>query len=331
MNWTVGRVPTANVQTIVNKNHGDSKLPQSGVQQQLRVSLSVVNQTPRFASLPTANPMQGLSQHEASPSPHYRSGGLKATECTDSFKQSMLNDALLANFPYTQDISQLPEGYSTANNLANQCIEQMGLILMEDKPGMVIDPKSGLTAAILIKKETNEVVVSFGGTTSGKKTGTNLFERSRPGKNFMTTLSQWGANIAAGLGVEPKSYRQARRLAGIVQGFHRGSVRIVGHSKGGGEAIYAGLGQLTPMKVTAFCPSHLNDRLAARIPEGNLDLAAEKVASFSPYGDPVSALRGKLPGISGLGTGYHFEGTNRDPVDVHDQFLTHVRHFCEGS
>ncbi len=138
------------------------------------------------------------------------------------------------------------------------------------------------------------------------------------------------------VGGVPNSYQQASDLVGKLQermkstpGLEGFSVRTVGHSKGGGEAMYAALKQSEPLRCTAFCPSHLSQGLIDRLPEGNVDKARDLVQSFSPFGDPVSALRGKLPDVPGVGVGVHFTGIEgRNMVHIHDQFLQHVQHAC---
>jgi hypothetical protein len=244
------------------------------------------------------------------------------------------DDAKLSNFPYTRDVSQLPPGWKPMTELPKDMVEKLGLSQLQD--GTLVDPKSGLTANILVHQESKEVVVSFGGTTSGRQTGDNLFERSKPGKNFMTTLSQWGANFKAGLGGVPKSYEQAAKLTqeivklvGGSKDFEGFTVRTVGHSKGGGEAMYAALMQEDPLKCTAFCPSHLSKGLIARLPPDNVARSKDLVESYSPFGDVVSALRGKLPDVPGVGVGSHFPGVpGAGMIDLHDQFLRHVLHHC---
>lgn len=248
-------------------------------------------------------------------------------------------NAQLANYPYHRDMGRLPEGWMPSNRLTSDVAEGMGLTSqkgVEFRDGTLIDHKSGLTATVLVNPKTQDVVVSFGGTSSGKKVGETLMERSVPGKNVMTSLSQWGTNFKAGLGGVPQSYKQASELVSRIMdkvqtmpeyaGF---TVRTVGHSKGGGEAMFAALRQDTPVQATTFCPSHLSDGLLKHIPDENLARSKDLVQSFSPFGDPVSALRGTLPGITGVGQGFHFDGIRgSNPVDLHDQFLKHVEHHC---
>ena len=277
---------------------------------------------------------------------NYVSGTILAREGNRAELKAMLRDAQLANFPYTRDKQSLPKGYTTNSDLATLGAQLLGLDELADErhSGTLVDPKSGLTASLLVNEKNKEIVIVFGGTTSGKKTGGDLLARSRPGKNFMTTLSQWGANFKAALGGVPKSYKQAADLSEKIQGLTKNqmrdselnfsnfsgyNLRLIGHSKGGGEAMYASLKQITPITTVTLCPSHLSDGIVKGLPLENVNQAKEKITSYSPYGDPVSALRG-LPGISGLGTGYHFAGdTNGNPIDFHDQFLRHVRHFSD--
>jgi hypothetical protein len=113
------------------------------------------------------------------------------------------------------------------------------------------------------------------------------------------------------------------------------TVRLIGHSKGGGETTYASLMAKHPVEVDNFSPAHLSDGLVKKLPPQNLARAKELIRSFSPYGDPVAGLRGKLPGLHGVGVGYHFHGiAGSSAIDKHDQFLRHAVHHCaqqEGS
>lgn len=287
---------------------------------------------------PTAVPLKALSQTPKTKAAHYETRDMP----TDTQSLARLrDDALLASYPYHRDQMALPSGWVPAGELANQVRGQMNLKNggVDARPGAIVDRDSGLTAVLLRGHKTKEVVVVLGGTTAGKKVGATLAERSRPGRNFMSTLSQWGANLYAGLGGTPKSYRQADELLAAVQrrlatdpALAGHTVRVVGHSKGGGEAMYAALKASTPVPVTAFCPAHLSDRLIKQLPADNLARAKDLVRSVSPIGDPVAGMRGLLPGMNGLGVGHHFAGIpGRSAMHLHNQFHEHVRHHCGGS
>jgi hypothetical protein len=249
-------------------------------------------------------------------------------------------DARLANYPYHRNITRLPEGWVPSNRLVDAISRDMGLADqqgVEYRNGTLVDNKSGLTATVLANPARREVVAAFGGTTSGRKVGTHLAARFQPGKNARTSLSQWGTNVKAGLGRTPRSYAQAAELVARLQEnirtrpeYQGYRLRTVGHSKGGGEATYAALRQAEPVPATVFCPWHLSDGLLRQLPTANLDRAKTLVQSYAPYGDPVAALRGSLPGIHGVGREFRFEGIKgSNPIDLHDQFLKHLVHYCE--
>lgn len=285
-----------------------------------------------------SNPMANMQQATAAPATYYKKCTLVANRENAAQLQSMQCDSQLANFAYTRDETQLPQDYKTADLLALTAAENMGIKMnnVQNDRGAVVDAKSGLTAVIVVSDNDKTVCVIFGGTTSGKKVGADLMQRSRPGMNFMTTLSQWGANVLAGLGIEPKSYKQAVELVKIVQSeidtstlYKDYSLKTKGHSKGGGEAMYASMMQEVPVPVTTFCPAHLSKGLINNIPLQNLEKATTLINSYSPFGDWISALRGKLHDMPGIGNGYHFKGIeNSNPIDLHDQFDNHVVHFC---
>lgn len=319
---------------VKNSNTPNGSSPLSSLLKGMKQSLSLLSRNLTFnAESKNSNPLSTMQQAPITSAPLYKKFTLEANKGNTVQLESMHRDAKLANFAYTRDLKDLPEGYEVDDAVAVKAASEMGIERknIENYRGAVVDSKSGLTAVIVINKIDKEIVVIFGGTTSGKKVGENLMKRSRPGMNFMTTLSQWGANFRAGLGIEPKSYGQAAELLASVQRQTAGkcTVRAVGHSKGGGEAMYASMKQATPVKVSAFCPAHLSNGLINKIPEENRELATNLIDSYSPYGDPVSALRGKLPDTPGIGNGYHFNGIpGRNPIDIHDQFMDHVEHFC---
>ncbi len=288
-----------------------------------------------------SKPLDTMQQATAVPATYYKKCTLVANRENATQLKSMQCDSKLANFAYTRDETQLPKDYKPADLLALTAAEHMGIKMnnVQNDSGAVVDAKSGLTAVIVVNEKDKTVCVIFGGTSSGKKVGADLMQRSRPGMNFMTTLSQWGANILAGLGVEPKSYKQAVALVKNVQAeidtstLYKGySVKTIGHSKGGGEAMYASMMQEVPVPVTALCPAHLSKGLINNIPQQNLEKATTLINSYSPFGDPVSAMRGKLPDMPGIGNGYHFKGIeNSSLIDLHDQFNNHVAHFFKAA
>lgn len=253
----------------------------------------------------------------------------------------LMQDARLASFPYARRAEALPEGWSTREDLAAPMRQALGLKSagVEQGQGVIVDRGSGLTAVLLHRPDSRELVVAFGGTTAGKKVGETIAARVKPGRNFRSTLSQWGANIFAGLGGTPRSYKQASTLLSQLQQRMRSdptlaglTLRVVGHSKGAGEAMFAALGAKAPVPVTAFCPAHLSEGLIKQLPACNLARAKELVASYSPYGDPVAAMRGKLPRMPGVGAGYHFDGIPKQgAMHRHDRFHEHVAHWCAGA
>lgn len=293
----------------------------------------------RAAAASNGVPLNTLRQPSRSSAPYYE----RCEMPTHAEAIARLRcDAKLASYPYHRDVHQLPRPWSPETFLSEDTRRELGLRHdgVENYPGAIVDRDSGLTAVLLHNSRTDELVLAFGGTTAGKKTGETLGQRSKPGRNFMSTLSQWGANLYAGVGGTPKSYRQAatilaavqRRMAEDPKKYGGHTLRVVGHSKGGGEAMYASLKSAQPVEVTAFCPSHLSDGLLKELPKENLDRAKELVSSFSPKGDPVAGLRGKLIGLHGVGKGHHFEGVpGSSMMNLHDQFHRHVEHFCDQS
>ncbi|ANH67372.1 hypothetical protein [Mitsuaria sp. 7] len=290
---------------------------------------SAAANTARLASLRPQPQQQALNAHYEKRAMPTDSQSLEDLQC----------NAALARFPYEREQGELPAGWATREDLAQALRQTLGFqsTRVENPAGSVVDRATGLTAVVLHNPQTREVVLSFGGTTAGKKTGETVGERFKPGQNFSSTMTQWGANLKAGRGVLPESYRQAGELLQALQAQLRlpssapegCTVRVVGHSKGGGEAIFAGLMSPDPVRVTAFCPSHLSDGLVKLLPPENLKKAKDLVESFSPRGDIVSGLRGLLPNVHGVGVGHHFDGIpGKRWIHVHDRFDEHVKHYC---
>ncbi|WP_431103496.1 hypothetical protein [Roseateles noduli] len=319
---------------------------ESGTRARLMRSDAFRRATPpprRVAAAATPDSARGGPLSSLRPQPQTTSGFYeKRAMPTDLPSLERLTcNAALARFPYERDDAQLPPGWSPCEALAVKLRTALGLRSsgVEHADGTLVDRGTGLTAVVLQHPETREVVLSFGGTTAGKKTGETVLERSRPGQNFGSTMAQWGANLKAGAGHLPESYRQAADLLletqnhlqqpSELKGF---AVRVVGHSKGANEAIFASLRAQNPVPVTAFCPPHLSDGLVHRLPPRNLARATELVESFSPRGDVVSALRSLLPNVHGLGIGHHFDGIpGKGTIHVHDRFDEHVTHYCDAT
>ena len=250
------------------------------------------------------------------------------------------SNAQLASFPYHRDADRLPPGWQPDETLAGTmrsvlaCRSGTGV---QSPDGTIIDAESALTAVLLRNKETRELVVSLGGTSAGKHTGETLAQRFAPGANFVSSLKQWGANFKAAGGGVPQSYARAAALLRTLQSHAKADpslkdyrIRLVGHSKGAGEAMYASLNAATPVRVTAFCPAHLHDSLV-KSAKDRIAETKELIESFSPQGDIVPALRGWVPSMHGIGIGHHFAGIQgRNPVDLHDQFHEHVQAYCDG-
>jgi hypothetical protein len=179
----------------------------------------------------------------------------------------------------------------------------------------IVDFKSGLTARVFLHPVERICVLGFGGTTSGTAAVKQASPGAAPGGNFKMTMHQWRANANAALGITPVSYKQAALLAQALQRllaldarYEGYTLRLTGHSKGGGEAMYAALKADTPMHATVFSPAHLSAGLIAELPLVNLERAPELIESYTVRGDPIPALRGRLPGMEGLGSGYRING-----------------------
>jgi len=270
--------------------------------------------------------------------------------------KKVLADAELASFPYTRE----PTGnYRPSDALAGVVANQVwprgadhaggrwsrGLLparSVERPAGTLVDTKSGLVMSVLVDEKNKEIAAVFGGTLSGAKVG-------GPGTlavgNAAISVAQWAANLKAGLGlsklgVEPKSYRQAKAavktLGTVIEdGPYAGyRLRVLGHSKGAGEATHAGLSNATPespIEVEGFSSSHLSQGLIAQLPAPSRDLpfAQRWVHHYVVKGDVVPGLsKLRFLRIPGIGTEHHYPqdpAVGWGPLSAHVHNVDHLR------
>ncbi|WP_263078885.1 hypothetical protein [Endozoicomonas sp. Mp262] len=225
--------------------------------------------------------------------------------------------------------------WDTARELAQDAGKAAGIPTKGAK-GFIFDKKSGLTAYVLQNASTvpPEIRVVFGGTTSGEHTG-GLGKRSLLNGAF--SLRQWIANAKnALLGQTPDSYRQAAEITQHVQNMIKTDPRytgfelkVSGHSKGGGEAEYAALCLEDPVEAICFSSAELGKAMRGDISEERKATAARYVTHYKIKGDPVPNL-GNIAGELGhLGKVVTLPAEHawNSPIDRHDKFTRHIRHF----
>lgn len=171
--------------------------------------------------------------------------------------RAVLVSAKLASYVYTRDPATLPGDWAPSTDLATALQRDLGLPAddgVQRPHGTLVDAASGLVATVLVSPGSREVVLAFGGTTSGHVAGGAM---DRVFGNVAMSATQWTANLTAGLGRLPRSYDQAAQLLQALSArmdappWRGHALRTVGHSKGGGEAIYAALSQPLPMRGPA--------------------------------------------------------------------------------
>jgi hypothetical protein len=225
--------------------------------------------------------------------------------------------SILASYPYHRK-GPLPSGWQQDEGALHALALDVRRTLggnFKVQRGVIVDSRSGLTAMIFRHPGDRVYMLAFGGTTSGVSATGNAWVRAMPGRNFGTTMRQNFANASAALGVAATSYKQAAALASALQqrlaldpGRREFTLHLTGHSKGGGEAMYAALSAATPLRATVFAPAHLTTGLIAGLRPENLARATELIESYSVLGDPVPALRVWMPRMRGVGAGHHFHG-----------------------
>ena len=257
-------------------------------------------------------------------------------------KRQLAVDAELAAYPYRRSFSRILDaahgqsiGYwQIAQDIAEAAGEASGLSV-DKKQGFIFDRDSGLTAYVLVNRIQQQVRLIFGGTSSGETTG-GLNIRSLFNSTF--TFKQWVANAQNTLRFErPVSYLQAKELTeevifflDFLNDYRDYQLILSGHSKGGGEATYSALCQQTPVQAICFASAELGDKLLGDIPTEHRVAASHFITHYLIEGDLVPKVGTLLPGLELLGLIYTLPSQHPwdSPLDRHDQFVRHIRHFC---
>jgi len=164
---------------------------------------------------------------------------------------------------------------------------------------------SHLVVLFLINQEQKKIVISFGGTSSGKNTGRLIY---RLVSNASTTFNQWKRNFhSAGFHLlkedVPDCYVKAAEIAEKIQQFISEEPRyagykltMTGHSKGGAEAAYATLKHPT-IPAYCFATPPLGKRVLGTIPPANIVLAKENIHHFFVKHDVIPSINSTLKPI----------------------------------
>ncbi len=234
-----------------------------------------------------------------------------------------------------QSVTATPDEWGVSTEFINELAEKTGLTPDKEK-GMLYDKKTGLVAYILQQKNSNEMRLVFGGTTSGLHTG-GLLKRTFV-SNPKFTLRQWKSNIQNALGMKsPKNFEQAKQLTSTLkktldESPHHQKTHLVlsGHSKGGAEATYAALSQNEPLEARVFSSAELHQQLINQIPTTNLKQACEKVVCVNIKGDMVPNMSKVLPTqLKSVGSCINLKPAHFYNVERHDSYVKHVRYFAE--
>ncbi|QIL85690.1 hypothetical protein G7083_07365 [Vibrio sp. HDW18] len=217
-------------------------------------------------------------------------------------KKEIQCSAMLASFAYHQDLDRLhsatDQQWSLDKPLITELAKEVGLKVYPAK-GMIIDSQSGLVGFVFHNHQAKELRLVFGGTSSGKATGSLMY---RSISNFKVTMHQWGANAKNAItGKTPDSYAQAQLIAEtltrmISSGDYKDyRLSLSGHSKGAGEAAYAAAMISTPenpVKAECFCSAELGSSMLQDIHARFADpkqakQAVSEIQHYKIQGDPV--------------------------------------------
>ncbi|MCC7006040.1 MAG: hypothetical protein IT497_05285, partial [Ottowia sp.] len=199
-----------------------------------------------------------------------------------------------------------------------------------------IDPHSGLSAYLVVNDSAREIKVIFGGTTSGEKVAID-YSVSRLYLNKPSMFNQCVANLKAGLGRIPLCYQQGacitRAVLQQVQAensrYAGYTVSTLGHSLGGGIAVYAALAQAQPVQAIGFSSAHLSLGIVNRLPKENVANAKNLITHFHVKNDVVPNLRYLYPGLAPVGVEAVFPSSPEvsGVGHIHAQFYEHIKRY----
>lgn len=179
-------------------------------------------------------------------------------------------DAMMAGAVYGEPGAELPPNTRRATR---EDLEALGL--HDGVNDMTKLDDSNFRSEVFVEKDPisgqESYVVAFKGTT-------------------MTSLEDWGANVAQGLGMQNAYYDQAALIGKTSTNFQPGKVRFVGHSLGGGLASAAAASSGAPAQT--FNAAGLHPDTVAR-QGGAADTS--KVNAWYVEGDILSAAQDTLP------------------------------------
>ncbi len=151
--------------------------------------------------------------------------------------------------------------------------------------GMLVDPKTGLTAMLIKNKLNKGMTLVFGGTTSGVRTKAY---KENDGEVRVQYFNPFKAQVLADIknlfGMSrPKIYMQAAEIAIQLKKELGNSLNICGHSLGGGLAIFACA--KADLKGQAFSTAALGKKTLAQLTQKEKLRAKEQVDNYLIAGD----------------------------------------------
>jgi hypothetical protein len=186
--------------------------------------------------------------------------------------------------------------------------------------GRLIHADTDQVIQIWRNDETEQIVVGFGGSSSGDVKG-NIFARTW--HNLFSTVEHWAQNLAHPLessllgGAIPANYPVAAEIVGSVADWMRKTpatqqyaLSVTGHSKGANEACYAALQNDVP--GFCFCTPAFGNTLFNSIPDDKKANAPRLVHHFLIEDDIVPDLAeniAKVLALAGIDKRVHHAGT----------------------
>lgn len=200
-------------------------------------------------------------------------------------KQSdLIVDGQLAHAAYSDGV--IPSGYRAATRA--EFNKYIGLTSQKNlsynsQTGhfqtVGVSSDNGLAGSLLINENDGSIVVVFRGSEA--------------------SVDDWTTNVSQGVGGVPEQYSEASEiLTRVIQNTteSKQSIKVVGHSLGGGLATYATLNNdtsrvtTTTFNAAGIYPTNINN--------ANLRMAADKITNIRIANDPVSAHTGLLIGTT---------------------------------